>query len=161
MDWVEGSAQPTVEGWPAEGQTVTWRAHVKSWFASPQHVGYRWMLDGAEAARGALDIAGGAEATADFAWPWTFERHQLAFEIDPDGAIAEEEEQLRARSGPDGIVSLGRDPFAAAGGVVFKETYNGTLLIRAERDGVSWFFLTAAEAIEAAAAGAPVARTLR
>ena len=93
MDWVEGSARPAVDGWPAEGQTVTWRAHVKSWFPSAQHVGYRWMLDGAEVSRGALDIAGGGEGTADFPWPWTFERHQLAFEVDPDGAIAEEEEQ--------------------------------------------------------------------
>ncbi|MFP5247020.1 MAG: hypothetical protein ACLGH0_10040, partial [Thermoanaerobaculia bacterium] len=31
LEFVWGSTNPTREGWPAAGSTVTWRAHVRNW----------------------------------------------------------------------------------------------------------------------------------
>src|SRR6185436_7163586 len=84
---------PTREGWPAPGQTVTWQAHVVSWTdRALMGVDYRWILDGAEVARGRVDVPAGATVLVDYSWRWTFERHELRFEIDPDDAVAEDEE---------------------------------------------------------------------
>lgn len=92
IDSVWGSENAAVEGWPAPGQQITWRASVKNWFPGTQVVSWRWLLDGTEVASGATSIAGGAVGTVDHPWAWTFERHldPRAFQIgrDPEGAPA-------------------------------------------------------------------------
>jgi hypothetical protein len=93
LDYVPGSERPAVEGWPAAGEPVTWRAHLRSWFPAEQTVAYVWQLDGAEVARGALTLAPGEAGTVDLVRPWSFERHEVAIVVDPDGALAEEEER--------------------------------------------------------------------
>lgn len=91
MNWVPYSADPTREGWPAEGQDVTWTAHVLNRMpAAHEGVAYRWLLDGEEVAAGTVDLPAEGEATVALPWSWTFHRHRLAFEIDPDDAIDEE-----------------------------------------------------------------------
>jgi hypothetical protein len=93
MDYVWGSADPTREGWPAPGQSVTWEAHVKSWFDHDlTGVSYRWLLDGGEVARGQVDLPAGASVTVGLPWKWTFTRHELTFDIDFDGRVEEDEE---------------------------------------------------------------------
>jgi hypothetical protein len=92
IDYVWGSANPRVDGWPAVGQRMTWRAHVRNWFPTARAVAYRWELDGREVARGTMTIPAGEVGTADYQLPWAFERHELAFVLDPENAVAEEEE---------------------------------------------------------------------
>ena len=87
------SSNPKVEGWPAPGSTVTWRANVRSWFDTPQTVAYVWKLNGTEIARGTTTLAANGYTTIDLQRPWSFTRERLAFSIDSAGAVAEESEK--------------------------------------------------------------------
>lgn len=90
--YVWNSTNPRVEGWPTPGETVTWRAHVRNWSTSPRNVQYRWLLDGEVAASGTATFAADSFTTIDFAWPWTFERHELTFVVDASHLLSEESE---------------------------------------------------------------------
>jgi hypothetical protein len=52
IDYVWNSSNPSREGWPADGEIVTWRANVRSWFDTEQRVAYVWYLDGQPIGRG-------------------------------------------------------------------------------------------------------------
>jgi len=90
IPYVWNSSNPAVEGWPAAGSTVTWRAHVRSWFDSPKSAAYSWKLNGTEIARGNVTLAANGYTFIDLPRPWTFTRERLAFSIDTANAIAEE-----------------------------------------------------------------------
>ncbi|HYI11238.1 MAG TPA: hypothetical protein VEK57_19440 [Thermoanaerobaculia bacterium] len=92
IDYVWGSTNPTVEGWPAAGQDITWRAHVRTWSDAPQTVRYRWTLDGAPTLGGAVTLAPNAVTTVDLPSKWSFERHRIGFSIDTANVMAEESE---------------------------------------------------------------------
>jgi hypothetical protein len=93
MDFVAESTDPTRQGWPAPGQGVTWRAHVRNLGDTPVDAPYSWTLDGAPVDSGVASIPADSTATVDYRWPWTFDRHQLAFVVDPHNTIHEENEQ--------------------------------------------------------------------
>ena len=81
IDYVWKSASPTTEGWPAEGQAVTWRAHLINWSSSRlPDVDYSWRLDGVPAANGSFSPAGG-ETTLDLPWTWARARHELELRV--------------------------------------------------------------------------------
>jgi hypothetical protein len=83
MDYVWNSASPATEGWPAEGQSVTWRAHLRNWSSSTlSNVDYSWALDGATLATGTFSPAAGADTTLDLPWTWTRARHELELHVD-------------------------------------------------------------------------------
>jgi hypothetical protein len=87
MDYVWNSPNPAVDGWPAEGQQLVWRAYIKNWSSSiKQGITFRWLLDGSEVASGTLDIQPGQYAFTDFTWTWTFDRHILDFVLEPESA---------------------------------------------------------------------------
>jgi hypothetical protein len=92
MDYVWGSANPKVEGWPAGGEAVSWRAHVRNFGVARIGVAYHWTLDGETFAGGMVSLAADAITTVDVPWSWTFERHRLGFAIDSGAAVAEESE---------------------------------------------------------------------
>jgi len=81
IDYVVGSSNPRVEGWPAVGSDVTWRAHVRNWGSAPVTAAYEWRLDGDVIASGTTSLAANAYSEIDLVRPWTFERHQLTFHI--------------------------------------------------------------------------------
>jgi hypothetical protein len=82
MDYVWDSAAPDRDGWPAEGQAVTWRAHLVNWSSAPlPEVDYAWVLDGAPLATGTFSPAAG-ESTLDLPWTWTRSRHELELRVD-------------------------------------------------------------------------------
>jgi hypothetical protein len=92
IDYVWNSSRPNVEGWPAAGQQVTWRGHVRNFASSTaRNVIYRWLLDGNEVSRGTGDFAPGT-TSVDYPWTWTFSRHRLSLEVDIAKAIAEPSE---------------------------------------------------------------------
>src|SRR5688572_24690144 len=68
IDYVWGSLNPGIEGWPAVGQEVTWRAHVRAWSDTPKQVGYQWTVDGIPTLRGSVTIAPNAVTTVDLPW---------------------------------------------------------------------------------------------
>ncbi len=98
MDFVVGSDDPTHEGWPEPGETVTWRAHIWNWSGYAREVPYSWELDGEPAGDGVVEIGPGEEGTADLEWEWTFDRHTVSFTVDPENEIIEEEEGNNTRS---------------------------------------------------------------
>ena len=92
IDYAWNSSNPRVEGWPAAGSTVTWRANVRSWFAEPKNVAYVWRLDGTVLERGVATIAPNATTAIELPMQWTFARHRLSIELDAPNFIAEESE---------------------------------------------------------------------
>lgn len=90
--YVWNSSNPRVEGWPSPGETVTWRAHVRNWSGSARTLSWQWRLDGEVAASGTATFAADSFTTVDFAWPWTFERHQLTFVVDSTNVLSEQSE---------------------------------------------------------------------
>jgi hypothetical protein len=85
IDFVWNSPDPAVEGWPAEGQPVTWRVHVRNWSdKKKKDVSFQWKLDGDVVDLGRLDIPANSSVTSDFQWNWTFARHDLDFVIEPE-----------------------------------------------------------------------------
>src|SRR4030081_1498630 len=93
IDYVWDSTNPTREGWPAEGEVVTWRATVRTISSEPVTAGYEWRVDGVWQSSGFVTIAANASAGVELPWRWTFERHRIGFTIDPANQIAEESER--------------------------------------------------------------------
>lgn len=90
IDYVWDSANPRVEGWPAAGSNVQWVANVRWLGAEPiENVSYRWVMDGEVVAAGTLDFQPGSLVQATYPWTWTFDRHELAFEIDDADRVPE------------------------------------------------------------------------
>lgn len=90
MPYVWESENPTVEGWPEVGEEVTWRAHVKNWHSETlTDVAYAWLLDGVVVTTGVVTLPPQTHTPVDFAWTWTFDRHELTFIINADYAIDE------------------------------------------------------------------------
>lgn len=105
--YVWNSSDPTVEGWPAAGSTVTWRAHVRSWFDTPRTAGYVWKVNDREVARGTVTLAANGYTTVDLPRTWTFTRERLSFTIDSGNAIAEESERNNSREVFTDALSVG------------------------------------------------------
>jgi hypothetical protein len=83
IPYVQRSEDPRVEGWPASGQQVVWRAHLKNWSGRRiSGVDFTWSLDGAVVASGSVDVEGGREALVDFPWAWEPRRHRLELVVD-------------------------------------------------------------------------------
>src|ERR1700712_652013 len=77
IDYVWNSANPTVEGWPAAGDTVTWVANVRWLGAEPlRNVSYRWSIDGVEVRSGRMDFGAESLVQTSLPWTWTFTRHE-------------------------------------------------------------------------------------
>jgi hypothetical protein len=92
IEYVWNSSNPKVEGWPAAGSQVTWRANVRSFFDTPKTAAYVWSVDGRELSRGTVQLAANAYTTIDLPRTWTFNRERLALSIDTGNAIAEQSE---------------------------------------------------------------------
>lgn len=89
----------TDQRWPAEGELVTFTAHVvnKGTVASPAF-DYTWEIDDLAQASGTLPgLAAGAEATTTFEWAWAhtmdgeqvLDDHDVRFSADPHNLVAE------------------------------------------------------------------------
>ncbi|MCI0514700.1 T9SS type A sorting domain-containing protein [candidate division KSB1 bacterium] len=93
QDFIWGSIEPDAEGWPGIGQNVVWQATVKNW--SDQmvtQVPYRWLLDQQPVDSGMVNLPANGAATVGYLWAWTFDRHELEFQLDPQNIFPEEEE---------------------------------------------------------------------
>ena len=91
LDYVWDSKHPESEGWPAAGEVVTWRAHVRYWSdRAAADIRYVWRLDGALVAEGTIDLAPNTNAEIDLPLPWSFQRHLLSVSVDTTNAVLEE-----------------------------------------------------------------------
>lgn len=94
IDYVWGSSNPGVEGWPTPGKQVTWVAHVRNLSdARVSSVGYRWLLNGVIISAGEAKLEPLSITTFQLPWTWKRARHQLVFEIDPANSLQETEER--------------------------------------------------------------------
>jgi len=108
LPFVWGSTNATRDGWPAEGQIVTWRAFVRNWYsAAYDNVSYRWLLDGSNVAAGTVSLAPKAHTQLTYAWPWKFARHELTLIIDETNAIPESSELNNRLSVYTDAISVG------------------------------------------------------
>jgi hypothetical protein len=74
----------------APGADVQWVANVRWLGADPLHgVAYRWFIDGDVVKSGTLDFNPESIVQTALPWTWTFTRHEIAFEINPDNAVPE------------------------------------------------------------------------
>jgi hypothetical protein len=90
IDYVWNSSNPTSEGWPAPGADVQWVANVRWLGTGSLHgVVYRWLIDGEVVKSGTLDFEPQSIVQTALPWKWTFTRHEIAFEINPDNAVQE------------------------------------------------------------------------
>ncbi|HEX8171608.1 MAG TPA: hypothetical protein VF824_13815 [Thermoanaerobaculia bacterium] len=92
IDYVWESSNPAVEGWPAAGSQVTWRANVRSWLDRPVEVEYVWRIDGIAVARGRAAIAPNATTAIDLPRTWSFTRSRISIAIDTANEVAEQSE---------------------------------------------------------------------
>lgn len=90
IDYVFGSDNPAVDGWPTAGEEVVWQAVVKNWSdVSRTDVTYQWRMDGEMVKSGFADLPASSETIVEFQWTWTFERHEVTFSIDALDEIPE------------------------------------------------------------------------
>jgi len=91
IDYVPYSTNPTVEGWPADGQEISWKAYVRNYSPNIQkNIAYRWLLNGEVIETGAIaEIKPYELAYATLQSHWSFDRNELSFEIDTDHAVDE------------------------------------------------------------------------
>jgi hypothetical protein len=83
IDYVWRSPDPRVEGWPAPGSQVTWRAHLKNWSgALLVGVDYAWTLDRQPVGSGTIDVPSRSEALVDLPRTWDASRHVLELAVD-------------------------------------------------------------------------------
>lgn len=93
LNYVQNSANPTVEGWPAAGQAIQWRAHVKNWSTnSYTNVSYTWKKNGNVIKTGTLDFSPYSDVTAVLDDTWAFQRDSITFTIDNANTISETSE---------------------------------------------------------------------
>jgi len=108
LEYTWGSSQPDVDGWPTNGQTVTWRAFIKNWHTqSFQNVSFTWYFDNIPVSTGSVTLAPGSHTPLDYQWQWTFDRHKLALTIDSDNAINEYTETNNSVSVFTDAISVG------------------------------------------------------
>ena len=94
ISYVWASQNPAREGWPEVGQPVTWIAHVRNLTGSVQQdIGYRWTIDGRKVFEGTTTLPIDGPTEFELPWSWTFDRHELAFEIDTTNRVAESEKR--------------------------------------------------------------------
>jgi hypothetical protein len=108
IDFVWGSWNPTQDGWPKEGDTVTWQAHIlnlsKNFY---KNVDYVWSIDGQPVEIGNADLAPFSTTDIDFRRIWNFDRHLITFRIDPDSLILQTERLNDERSIYSDAISAG------------------------------------------------------
>ncbi len=108
MSWVENSSNPTRDGWPAVGQSVTWRGVVKNFSSvARNNVQYRFFWDGAQIAQGTVNLPANGTVNVDVARTWDFNRHTLRLAVDTANAVSEEEEQNNEVTIASNALSLG------------------------------------------------------
>lgn len=94
IDYVWGSPNPAIEGWPAVGQTVTWRIYLKNWGGFEIHnIPYAWYVDDVLVQSGFATLGSRIYTTLDFDWTWTFDRHTVKFVADTTNNVDETYEQ--------------------------------------------------------------------
>lgn len=92
MNYVWGSENPKVDGWPQVGQEIAWLALIKNFSKNDIFaLKYRWYIDDEIKEEGQIDIA--AFSIAEILLPdlWTGERQRIKLVIDPESNIEEEE----------------------------------------------------------------------
>ncbi|MBA3683262.1 MAG: T9SS type A sorting domain-containing protein [Bacteroidetes bacterium] len=94
INYVWGSTNPTVDGWPTVGQIITWRVHIKNWSPNTYTaVSYQWKKNNVTISTGTLNFLPNQEKTAEIQQSWTFIKDSIEFFIDNLNVIAETSEQ--------------------------------------------------------------------
>ena len=91
IDFVWGSLKPDKDGWPSEGDTVTWQAHVLN-LSKHYRKNVEYIWGGTVIKSGTIDLPPFNSVNINYKTAWSFDRHQLEFKINPNNTIPEVEE---------------------------------------------------------------------
>jgi hypothetical protein len=93
IDYVQNSTNPTVEGWPASGQAITWRAHVRNWSGNNySNVSYEWRKNGVVIGSGLINLLPDEDKTIQISDTWAFQRDSIVLTIDNTNIVTETSE---------------------------------------------------------------------
>lgn len=85
IEYVTNSSNPTIDGWPANGEKVTWRGYIKNWDNyTKKDIEYSWFVDGELMESGNINLEPQAFTTVDFGWFWTMDRHKITLMVDDE-----------------------------------------------------------------------------
>src|SRR4051812_32232728 len=71
IDFVRASAHPDRDGWPAAGQVVTWRAHIRAMESDTViDAAYRWLVDDTVVSSGVVRLPANGSGVVDLDRPW-------------------------------------------------------------------------------------------
>ncbi|MCL5990965.1 MAG: Ig-like domain-containing protein [Bacteroidetes bacterium] len=94
IDFVWGSMNPDKDGWPREGDTVTWVAHVLNLSKHyRKDVDYRWIIDYDTVKKGTIDLPPFTTVNFDCNSKWNLDRRRLEFIINQDNSFSEVEHE--------------------------------------------------------------------
>jgi len=92
MNFVWGSENPKVDGWPLIGQEINWLASIKNFSKIDRfNVPYRWFLNDELLFSGTVDIPAFSTTEVLLSDNWTEQRQVIKFVLDPANTIDEEE----------------------------------------------------------------------
>jgi hypothetical protein len=106
-DFVYGSSNATREGWPAEGEAVTWRAFIRNFGPARTGVQYRFHVDEVLVKTATVNLAADSSTPVELVRPWDFARHAIRVEIDSANAVAEQEEANNSLTVDSNAISVG------------------------------------------------------
>ena len=113
VGWIERTPRLPADGprggFPAEGSTVTWRAHIRNCgTVRAPRVPIRWEVDGTTASEGWLEgIDRFREGTAELPLPWDGKRHAIRCVVDRENTIPEISEGNNERTVASDALLLG------------------------------------------------------
>jgi len=92
LNYVWGSENPKIDGWPSIGQEIEWLALVKNFSKNDRfNVPYSWYLNNELLSTGTIDIPAFSIAEVLLQDNWTGQRQKIKFVLDGENTIEEEE----------------------------------------------------------------------
>jgi hypothetical protein len=106
-NFVYGSSNATREGWPAEGEAVTWQAFIRNFGPARTGVQYRFFVDDVVVKTATVNLAADSSTPVELVRPWDFARHAIRVDIDSASAVAEQEEANNSLTVDSDAISVG------------------------------------------------------
>jgi hypothetical protein len=81
--FIPNSDNPDVDGWPENGEIVSWNAYIRNWDdVSKDNVDYYWSIDGMKVLEGQVTLSPLDYTILTLEWEWEFDRHEITLTVD-------------------------------------------------------------------------------
>lgn len=89
IDYIWIAADPTREGWPAVGSTVTWKGELLNLSGTSQTVSYAWKVNGTTVQTAQASVPANGATFVTLPRTWSFQRETIELVVDPTNVLAE------------------------------------------------------------------------